>query len=70
MNIITSVKTKGTKKCGIIVIAATLVICCVMVICIDTVGYYMIPMATAVEDMDKVNETLANIYQLAQELKL
>ena len=27
-------------------------------------------MAKAVDDMEKVNETLANIYQLAQELKL
>ena len=51
VNIITYLKTKGTKKCGIIMITATLVACCVMIVCIDTVGYYMIPMATVVLTM-------------------
>ena len=51
VNIITYLKTKGTKKCGIILITAVLVVCCVMIVCIDTVGYYMIPMATVVLTM-------------------
>ena len=51
VNIITYLKTKGTKKCGIILITAALVVCCVMIVCIDTVGYYMIPMATVVLTM-------------------
>ena len=51
INIITYVKTKGTKKCGITMIIAALVVCCVMIVCIDTVGYYMIAMATVVMSM-------------------
>ena len=51
VNIFTYIKTKGTKKCGIIMIIAALVVCCVMVVFIDTVGYYMIPMATVVMSM-------------------
>lgn len=50
-NIITYAVLKGANKCGIIMIFTTLVVCIVMVFCIDSIVYYMIPMAAVVMSM-------------------
>ena len=60
INIITYVKTKGTKKCGITMIIAALFVCCIMIVCIDTIGYYMIAMATVVMSMAYMYMTITD----------
>ena len=50
-NIIVYSKLKGTKKCGIIMIATTLLISCVMVIGVDILIFYLIAMATVIMSM-------------------
>ena len=42
---------KGTSRCGISMIFTTLAVCCVMVICVDSIVYYMITMAAVVMSM-------------------
>ncbi len=54
-NIITYCRLKGTNRCGMIMILTTLIVSCVMVICIDSIGYYMIAMATVVMSMSYMN---------------
>jgi len=51
INVITYAKSKGTSKCGVIMIFATLLVCCVMVVCVDAIVYYMIAMAAVVMSM-------------------
>ena len=54
-NIVTYFRFKGTSRCGIIMILTTLVVCCVMIVCIDSIVYYMIAMATVVMSMAYMN---------------
>ena len=51
INVITYAKSKGTSKCGVIMIFVTLLVCCVMVVCVDAIVYYMITMAAVVMSM-------------------
>ena len=60
-NIILFAVAKGTKKCGISMILSTLIVCSVMVVCIDTIGYYMIPMAAVVMSMAYMYMTITLI---------
>jgi len=55
VNIFTYCKLKGTNKCGTIMILSTLIVCCVMIICVDSIVYYMISMATVVMSMAYMN---------------
>ena len=51
VNIVTYSRLKGTRRCGIIMILSTLIVCIVMIICIDSIVYYMIAMAAVVMSM-------------------
>lgn len=51
LNIITYCRVKGTSSCGIIMTFITLLVCAVMIICVDSIGFYMIAMATVVMTM-------------------
>jgi len=51
VNIITYFKLKGTSRCGIIMILTTVVVCSVMVICVDAILFYVIATATVVMSM-------------------
>ena len=51
LNIITYCRAKGTSSCGIIMTFITLLVCAVMIICVDSIGFYTIAMATVVLTM-------------------
>ena len=51
VNIVTYCSSKGTGRCGIVMILSTLVVCIVMIICVDSIVYYMIAMAAVVMSM-------------------
>lgn len=55
VNIFTYCKLKGSRKCGMIMILTTLLVCGVMIVCINSIVYYMIAMATVVMSMAYMN---------------
>lgn len=55
VNIFTYCKLKGSRKCGMIMILTTLLICGVMIVCINSIVYYMIAMAAVVMSMAYMN---------------
>ena len=58
LNIMIYVRLKGTRKCGITMIISTLLTSVVMIICIDSISYYMIAVAVIVMSMAYMNMTI------------
>ena len=54
-NIIAYSRLKGTSKCGNFMIVTTLLVCIIMIICINAIAYYMISMAAVVMSMAYMN---------------
>lgn len=48
-------RLKGTSACGMAMIFSTLIVCAIMIFCVDAIGYYMIAMAAIVVSMAYMN---------------
>lgn len=58
LNIMLYIKLKGTRQCGIMMLISTLLTSVIMIICIDSIVYYMIAIAANVMGMAYMNMTI------------